>query len=149
MEVFDDDASAYKLDADIKAQEHPMQNLMIYISVNTLMIVLQLLGGYMEYKFFANIFFGITLILGVVCTLVCMATDNKTFTKTHILGWWSFFPLVIGFISLGFGWYGTWLMWWAMCIAMTCKKIIGQNELDNEVVEVSGAGPLPVPPQEV
>ena len=149
MEVFDDDASAYKLDADIKAQEYPMQNLTIYISVNTLMVVLQLLGGYMEYKFCANLFFGITLILGFVCTAVVMLIDNKTFAKTHVIGWWSFYPLFIGLVSFGFGWYFTGLEWWAIGGLMISKKIIGESELDNEVVVETGAGPLPVPPQEV
>ena len=146
MEVFDDDASAYKL---AEKPDHTMQNLTVYISVNTLMVVLQLLGGIYGYKFFGNIFFGLSLILAFVCMAVVSMTDNKTFAKTHILGWWSFYPLIIGFVSLGFGWYGTWLLWWGICFSMVAKKIIGQNELENEVVVESGAGPLPVPPQEV
>ena len=134
MDVFDDDASAYKLDAEIKAkaQEHKMQNLGVYAVVNSLMIALQLLGGWAGYTFFGNIFLGLTIIMGLVCVMIVTFTENKLFARTHISGWWNYVPVGTGLISLGFGWYFTWLVWWGIFVAMMWKKDIGDAELKAE-----------------
>ena len=107
------------------------QNILINILMNVLVVV-QLLGGWGGYTFFGNIFLGFSVFLGLLCILFLIIVDNKTFAKGHIIGWWSFFPLVIGLISLGFGWYFTWLVYSFIFGSMLIKKLIGDATLKFE-----------------
>ena len=147
MSVYEHDNSSMD-SASVTPTPEPnqkMQNLTIYISVNSLMVLLQLLGGWGEYTFFGNIFFGLSIILLFVSIAVVSTTDNKIFAKTHILGWWNLLPLLQGFVSLGFGWWTCWIVWWSIFVMMMTKKLIADAAVAKTVVE-SGAGSVPVSP---
>lgn len=120
------------------------QNVTIYVCINAFMIVLQLLGGWAGYTFFGNMFLGCTVILSFVCLSIVTMEKNTDYAKRRELGWWNFMPILVGFISLGFSWYFTWVCWWAMCIAMVTKKIVGDEELQEEQRK-SKTVPVPSP----
>ncbi len=124
------------------------QNIMVYMIVNSLMVVLQLLGGWAGYTFFGNVFLGCTVILAFVCLAIVVTEKNTDFAKGRELGWWTLMPVLIGFISLGFSWYFTWICWWAMFIAMMNKKIIGDDELEQEERKKHETAPMPPLPYE-
>lgn len=125
------------------APQPGMQNVLIYSSVNGFMIILQLLGGWFGFPFFGNIFLGCTVLLGIICLAMTTMETNITYAKTHRIGWWMLFPLVIGFISLGFGWYFTWVIFWAMFTSMSIKKILGDDELKQQEMRENT---VPMPP---
>ena len=141
MEVFDDDVSAYKLTEKL-APEH---NITIYVIVNFFLLTLQIIEGAFGISFAGNLFLGLSIILFLLAALVVAVTPNKDFAKTRKLGWWSVFPLLQGFVSVGFGWWFCWILWLSIFAMMMTKKLIADAEIAKAVVK-SGAGSVPVSP---
>lgn len=121
------------------------QNIRIYVTVNLIMLILQLLGGWAGYKFFGNLFLGGTIILALVSLAMVTMEPNKRFAENHTWGWWSFTPVILGFISLGFSWYFCWLVWWGIALGIFIKKTIGDKEIADAALPTSTAETVSTP----
>jgi hypothetical protein len=118
-----------------------------WIGVHAGLLILQILGGWFGYTFPTNIFLGVTLILAVVMTAIALTVSNTVYAKQRTWAWYTFLPFLVGFVSLGFGWFFTWLVWWGIFLTQITKKTMGDKELEeSKIRDTSGAGSIPVPP---
>lgn len=122
-----------------------VQNFLIYVLVQSIVILFQLLGGLGGYTFFGNIFLGLTVLCSLACLAIVSMTSDIDFAKTRVLGWWTVFPFVIGLLSLGFSWYFTWIIWWLIGGSMLAKKIAGDTEIEDLAKNNTEFPPPPAP----
>lgn len=108
------------------------RNIIAYLIINGILFTLLLLGGWGEYKFFANLFVGLTLVLSVIILCVCLVIPNKQFAKGVKNDWYSLAPPLIGLIAFGFGWWFSGCIWWIMSGIVFIKKLDGAQQLANE-----------------
>lgn len=104
----------------------------ITIGANTVFLVCALLGGWYGSSFFGNIFTALTLISVLLVLAITITVDSKEFAKERRETYWNYSPLILAFISAGFGWWVCFAMWLILFVCLIMKTITGKEALKLE-----------------